>query len=196
MKCKECGLEVAEGSAFCNRCGVRLVPSAPTADASQPPETELWSGRYHWRSMALEIIGLFSLGLAIGVALLVIPGIPNWAVLALACAWSLLALFAAARLLYRIASIRYRLTTERLFFQRGIFHRHMTELELVRVDDVSFTQNLVERLCDVGTVSIASTDADSPRLSVHGIAQPEELKERIRDQMKRLRRGSLHVESI
>jgi uncharacterized membrane protein YdbT with pleckstrin-like domain len=199
MTCTSCGHSVPEGSAFCNRCGARLalgvLPEAPAAVA-RPPESELWRGRYSGRSMALSFIGLFALGLAIVITLLVAPGVGSIAATVLGVAWAVLAFVLVARLLYRKWSLRYRLTTERLFLERGILRRDLSELELLRVDDVAFSQNLVQRFFDVGTITVHSTDSDHPKLVIEGVAVPEAVKEKIRNQMRGLRRGALHVEQL
>jgi uncharacterized membrane protein YdbT with pleckstrin-like domain len=110
------------------------------------------------------------------------------AVPALALLWSLLA---------EKVSTRYRLTTHRLFRERGVLSRRLDEMELLRVDDVAVRQNLIQRIFNVGIVTvIAPTDKTDSNLELVGIENPIEVKEMIRTQVRKRRDRSLHVESI
>jgi uncharacterized membrane protein YdbT with pleckstrin-like domain len=114
---------------------------------------------------------------------LVAAALPAFALL-----WSLLA---------EKVSTRYRLTTHRLFRERGILSRRLDEMELLRVDDVAVRQNLVQRIFNVGVVTvIAPTDKTDSNLELVGIENPIEVKEMIRTQVRKRRDRSLHVESI
>jgi hypothetical protein len=62
----------------------------------------------------------------------------------LPAAWSL------GLALVRKVTLRYRLTNYRLFTQRGLLARDNDEIELIRVDDVSVHQNVLQRVFDVG----------------------------------------------
>lgn len=81
---------------------------------------------------------------------------------------------------YRIASRRYRLTTERFFCYRGLIAQHMDELELYRIKDVKMDQGVLDRIFKTGTITIHSTDDTTPLLRMEGISHPEEVKEQIR----------------
>ena len=95
------------------------------------------------------------------------------------------------------ASVRYRLTTHRLFKETGVISRDVNEIELFRVDDVSVHQNVIQRLFNVGTVTvIAPHDQTEPRLEMVGIENPIEVKEQIRTYVRRRRTGSLNVENL
>ena len=92
--------------------------------------------------------------------------------------------------------VRYRLTNHRLFTQRGLLSRVHDEIELIRVDDVSVRQNLVQRLFGVGTVTVLSTDASNPRLEIAGVLRPLELKELIRAQVRARRARTTFLENL
>src|SRR5262245_49803340 len=150
-RCRECGAELPPGSAFCNRCGANQAgerPAKPFSAAGAggvPPEETLWMGRYSLKAVA-HLWLLWALWMALVLGLYVRFVEPRTALgneLALALAvgpvlWSL-----AAALLRKL-TLRYRLTNHRLFTDRGIFARQHDELELIRVDDVSVRQNLLQ----------------------------------------------------
>jgi uncharacterized membrane protein YdbT with pleckstrin-like domain len=185
-----------DGSAFCNRCGAAQKGDDGGSDAAQREET-LWSGRpslraeLHW----VVLSGVW-IALVLGGALGFMPRRTSqvWAVAALLAllppAWIL------GQALVRKLTLRYRLTSHRLFTERGLLSRQHDELELIRVDDVSVRQGLLQRWFGVGTVTVVSTDASNPRLAIEGIRDPLELKERIRTQVRVLRSRTTFLETL
>ena len=91
-----------------------------------------------------------------------------------------LGLILLARAWYRVASTRYRLTTQRLFAQTGLIAKNLEEVELFRVKDVTLRQGVLDRLLGVGTVMVLSTDDTAPELDLAGIRDPLAAKEALR----------------
>ena len=91
-----------------------------------------------------------------------------------------LGLILLARAWYRVASTRYRLTTQRLFAQTGLIAKNLEEVELFRVKDVTLRQGVLDRLLGVGTVTVLSTDDTAPKLELAGIRDPVAAKEALR----------------
>ena len=116
-----------------------------------------------------------------------------WLAAAVALAPGAWALGAA---LLRRWTLHYRLTTHRLFTERGLLRRRHDELELIRVDDVSVRQNLLQRWLGVGTVTVVSTDSSNPRLEIEGIEDPLALKEQIRRPVRTLRARTTFLETL
>ena len=202
MPCRQCSAELPEGSAFCNRCGAsqtqeRPAHPFPAGSAAQPAEETLWTGRYALKSAShLWILAALWPG-AVAVAWWNLPGTPsrNARLGALALAFAPLAVVLLQGLARKLA-LRYRLSNYRLFTERGILSRQHDELELIRVDDVSVRQNLLQRWFGVGTVTVLSTDASNPRLEMQGIERPLELKELIRAQVRARRARTTFLESL
>ena len=204
MSCPKCSAPIPEGSAFCNKCGASLQPAAaltaPAGDARTEPEQELWKGRFsgkaqgHWwvlwfLELPILVFGWFKLPLDIRTGPYARWAFVAAAVIPLLCIlWS----FVVEKL-----STRYRLTTHRLFKDTGILSRHHNEVELVRVDDIAVRQNIIQRIFNVGVVTVISPhDQTEPRLELVGIENPIEIKEMIRTHVRRRRQGSLNVENI
>jgi membrane protein YdbS with pleckstrin-like domain len=161
------------------------------------PEREVWSGRPNFRSLAgrftfaavcfLGVVLAFTLGyhpikqrdlvepvFFLAVAFFVVLGL-----------WLLVSM-AKTKL-----TLKYRLTTERLFIERGFLSRRTEEVDLLRVDDATVHQGRFDRLADVGNIVIASTEPADPLYIIVGVQQPVELKEKIRQHTRELRRRSL-----
>ena len=122
-------------------------------------------------------------------------GLIVWGVLLLPVGIGLILLL---RAWYLVASTRYRLTTQRLFVQKGLVAKHLEEVELFRVKDVTLNQGFVQRLLGVGTVVVLSTDDTAPRLELAGISNPVEAKEALRGAFRasRQREGMRMAEFI
>jgi len=201
---------VPEGSAFCNRCGTPIATvlapvaqphslTAPQAPA-QEPEQDLWKGGFsgkaqgHWWFLwFLEMPVLVYLWFHLSKELREGP-YARWVFVAAAVVPVLLILWTWA--IERL-STRYRLTNYRLFKVTGILSRDHNEVELVRVDDVSVRQNILQRIFNVGVVTVISPhDQTEPTLELRGIENPIEVKELIRSNVRRRRQGSLNVENL
>jgi len=85
-------------------------------------------------------------------------------------------------------AIRWELTTERLRVIQGLLSVSTEEIELTRVRDVSYEQSLTQRALGIGTITVMATDTDTPRLVLHDIADPERVKETIRQAVQDQRR--------
>jgi uncharacterized membrane protein YdbT with pleckstrin-like domain len=213
MFCNKCGAELPEGSGFCNKCGSPQGGAAAASAAPSPvaapgrtedpkKEEEVWSARYSARAMGLAFVGAGAWLLAAWIAYLwLTSGESKLKGKSFVLYTTLVAslaplLYATALTLWRKISLRYRLTTQRLFVYRGFISRRIDEVEIIRVDDVSTAQNIVERIFGVGSVLVISTDATHPRLEVEGIEKPEAVKEQVRTLMKESRKRSVHFESL
>src|SRR5262245_45970173 len=159
MLCVKCGTQLPDTSAFCNKCGASQAPAASPGAAPPPapppsskddaPEEAVWSGRYsakaagHWwllwilAAAVLVYVRFFALPAEwrTRVASYIMLGL--LAVPALAILWDTL---------YRKLTLRYKLSTHRFFKESGFISRHVNELELIRVDDVSVRQNIIQRI--------------------------------------------------
>jgi len=80
----------------------------------------------------------------------------------------------------KLKSSRYRLTTQRLFVQRGWLAKHADELELYRVKDVVVDQGVAQRLLGYGTITVLADDDSTPTMELVSISNPTKIKELIR----------------
>jgi len=136
-------------------------------------EERLWRGHPSfwnwWPELALAaLLGATAGGLAAHDRLL--PA----GICAAAC---LAALLSAA--LKRLAR-SYELTTERVRVQEGFFARSVVEADLCDARAVDLTQTFFQRLAGMGDVLVYSSLGESAGLSFAGVADAEEVKERVR----------------
>ncbi len=178
-----------------------INPDAVRTSRDISPESDLWTGRTHWKHFAGFLIRIFLINVAVAVAMwqAVVRGVFTDS----GTAWWMVTGLAAASLLYILLRIglaildeRYRLTSQRLFIERGILSQTVDQLELVRVDDVRISKTLLNRIFGTGTVEVMTTDASDRKISLVGVAAPEDVAEAIRTHVRMSRQRSLYVENI
>ena len=209
MLCKECGTELAEGSAFCHQCGRNLNESAPAkeeaaidrfksavSDRQQDddgPEEDLWAGTYSkWAMLGWGLIAV-AVTLVLIIVAFVVP--VTWPVMigVIVIMWLALGL----QLVYRQLSVHYYLTNQRFLHEKGILWRTTDRIEVIDIDDVTFQQGPVERLLGVGTIHITSSDRTHPELVLPGIENCRDVATQIDDLRRQERRSrGLHIESV
>jgi hypothetical protein len=75
---------------------------------------------------------------------------------------------------------RYTVTTERVRVRAGLFTRHNENVELVRVADIDYRQNLSERILGIGDIHLRSSDPSHPELTLRNVRHPERVHDIIR----------------
>ena len=134
-------------------------------------EQVIYEGRPSWRSiLGFYIAGLLIVAAAAGIAFLV-SGAGLAAVVGGAVLLGLLLIGWLKRI-----STRYSITDRRLRIERGIVSRNVEEARVERVQNVTVSQGILQRILQVGTVDFdtASNRADDT-FQFRGIAQPEKI---------------------
>ena len=159
-------------------------------------ETTLWEGGYCAKAMLGDwvVTALLSV-VALIAKVLLFDSSEAWLYLSigLALLWSVQYL----RYLYRRLSVHYRLTNHRFFHTAGLIRRVADRIEVIDMDDITCVQGPIERLVGVGTIHVTSSDRTHPVISLPGIADAQEVTEKIDNarRAERLKRG-IHIESI
>jgi len=159
------------------------------------PEKELWQGAYSSRAM----IGGWLTTSLLTIVLLVGGGWWNvkwlWTAVVFGILFSWLYLLLV--LAYRRGSVRYFLTNQRFVHEKGFLRRVTDRIDVIAIDDITFTQGVLERLVGVGTIILISSDRTHPRLVMPGIESVKEVADTIDDarRSERRRRG-LHIEQV
>ena len=174
MNCQACGAELLAEAVFCHRCGERIVRVAKKPAEHRP------SPRARAEHLARHLLQprLIPAGLGLGLLsiVLLIPAV------AAPTAWQskLLGLWLAVMLtlwiyyasvaIHRRWGHRYRLTSQRLFRESGMFLRSTDCIHLAKIDSIRVVQTLPQRLLGVGTVFVLTHDISHPKLVLRGIA--------------------------
>ncbi|MFK7738619.1 MAG: PH domain-containing protein [Pirellulaceae bacterium] len=166
---------------------------------SVPPERSLWKGGYSPKAMygAWVISGLATIGLIVAGVMFATGDNAStiWMVIGtIIIAWWVITI---GVYIYRRIGMHYELTTQRFIHEAGILMRTTDRIEVIDIDDVSFTQGIIQRMLGVGKIRITGSDRTHPELVLYGIDKVPEIASLIDDvRREERRRRSLHIESI
>lgn len=169
-------------------------PHAPAAPADAGPHAEpddreeiYFEGSPPVRAIAGTVFGyvLIAVGFLALAILLFHKQIGPW--------WVWAALVVVAIVLPIVPSIlakrvRYRITNYRIDFERGLLSKNIDTMELWHVEDLHFHQSLMNRLFDVGTITVLSKDETMPRLELHGVPNPRPIYEMLKQRVIAVKR--------
>lgn len=156
----------------------------PASVPEQPGELNLewsYSGKAMWaQALLFGLISLLLLGGGIYSMFTELPHLPVWCSIAaiLVILWG----YYYTIYFYRVWTIRYRLTDQRLYVYRGLFVRTSDSMELVYVDDIRLVQTLFDRILNGGVGSLhilCASDKTDSNLLLKGIDKPQEIFEKI-----------------
>ena len=210
--CHKCGVRVRGEHAAEPSSGMLPAETTPEREQAEgasahvgpptvglPAEKEVWVGRPHIGSLAgrFTFVGLWVLVVIGGLAYLLRRFGEEWRTfwwVVASLLLGVLGLWLLVSIVKTKLTLKYRLTTERLVIERGFLSKRTEEVDLLRVDEATVHQGLFDRLANVGNIVITSTEPSDPLYIVVGVEQPVELKEKIRQHARELRRRSLRLE--
>jgi uncharacterized membrane protein YdbT with pleckstrin-like domain len=140
----------------------------------QSGEEVIYQGHPSWRA----ILGYYLLGFAIAIGVGVIVVLVEGIGLAIVIGAAIAAITVISGLVKRIATV-YTITDRRLNIKRGIVARKVQETRLQRVQNVNFTQSVYERLMQIGDVDFDTAGTDDSGFVFAGVAQPEQVVEKV-----------------
>lgn len=83
---------------------------------------------------------------------------------------------------------RFTLTTERLRLESGILNKNTEEIELYRVKDTELFRGFWQRIFGLGTIAMVTSDPTTPRLELRNIKDASGVREKIRQNVERVRK--------
>lgn len=91
---------------------------------------------------------------------------------------------------------RYRVTDQRIEVKTGILTRHVEQVELYRVVDAAPTQSITQRVLRRGTLTLQTTDASMPSLTLAWVPDHLGLWDRLRPVIAERRRHHRILEGV
>lgn len=98
----------------------------------------------------------------------------------------------------RRRSIHYRVTTQRIVIERGVFSKRMDQLDVYRITDYAIEQPFSQRLLGTGNLILKSMDTTNPEIRIDAVKTDiRGLYENLRraTELERQRRGVRLVDS-
>lgn len=129
-------------------------------------ETLIWEGKASWKSgiSVLDII----LFLPTGGVWIIVPAIK----------------------IIKLNKLKYKVTTQRIVIKEGIASTSSSEIELYRVKDLSITQTFMQKILNIGDITIQSVGTQNTNLEMKGIPNAEQLREQIRSSVHTTRKDN------
>lgn len=165
---------------------VERPPAAPLPTASLEAEREIWSGSFSPKGMygSWAIAAVVTLIGVIAAVLIPMPAVFIAVCIAAPIIWVVL-IFQFLKLRWGVA---YKLTSQRFMYEQGILRRVHNRILLIDIEDVTFVQGLMDRMFNVGTITLLSTDVTEGKLVMPGIDNVERVANAIDDARREERR--------
>jgi membrane protein YdbS with pleckstrin-like domain len=93
------------------------------------------------------------------------------------------ALYLFGLTLYR-HSIKFRVSSTNIEYERGLFSKRIDVTPLWRVRDVTYKQNLVDRIIGIAHIEVVAADASTPSFEIVGLPASRQLFENLRDSIE------------
>ena len=77
-------------------------------------------------------------------------------------------------------SLHYTITDERIRVTEGFLGKARENVELIRIQDIDYSQTLSERILNLGDINVRSHDPSNPIITLKNIKDPEQVYEILR----------------
>lgn len=141
-------------------------------------EVTVWEGSPKWQA---------DFGFLVLSGLIAVAGIAGFFVLKFAYGWAvclaliLTGILMAVGIRLKRRAERYKITTLVIEFERGVFSTRIDNLELWRVNDIGFKQNLFDKILGVSTIHLHTQDASHPELDLVGLPPGRQVYDKIKE---------------
>lgn len=92
-------------------------------------------------------------------------------------------------------SIRFRVTSTVIETERGLLSKKIEVLQLWRCKDVSYRQNLIDRILGIAHIDVYASDVTTPHVEIVGLPASRQLFENLRDSIE-LQRQNKNVYGV
>jgi uncharacterized membrane protein YdbT with pleckstrin-like domain len=197
MYCNACGQANPDDAAYCKKCGTliehedetrvakRAGVSASPRSVEDEPDNKIFAINPTLKFVALGYLAAAFAALALVVVLTIfISGfLPVYGVVL-----GLLLLLVPVYFHLRQKLVRYSLTDTTIEIDRGLVSRTTQNIPLRRVQDVTVTSSLFQRLLGYGDITIDNASEDGGKVVLDNIDSPKRYAELILRQMRQLDR--------
>jgi membrane protein YdbS with pleckstrin-like domain len=204
IKCRFCGSFLSAAPAGAAPVAVKSATPAPATQQSPPPpfgpaakedaapapptaRKMLYEGSPSWKAY----IGYYVAAVFGAVLLMIIikylvyrnePSIGNSLISVLIPLGAITVYFFALSF-YR-KSVKFRVSATAIETESGLLSKRIDVLQLWRIQDVVYKQNLVDRILGIAHIEVVSHDPTNPKLEIVGMPASRQLFEQLRDSIE------------
>lgn len=190
MFCTKCGANNLDDAVYCQKCGALIAPEEETRVAARNrPDTQI-SDETPLVTVAptLKFVKAGYVAAVIGAILLVaflsmfVNSIPAWTAVLL----GLLLLLIPAYFHLRQMLVRYTITDTKIEIDSGLISRTTRNIPLTRIQDVTVSSTVGQRLLGFGSVVIDNASEDGGKIVLRNIDSPRKFADRLLHQIRLL----------
>ena len=202
MYCTKCGRENADDAVYCQKCGTLLEPEEETMVAPRGPVSPAAAARSSDEDPLDRPTEIFSIcptllfvkagyvGAVVAALLLAaliatfLPSVSPWIGVLLGLAL----LLVPAYYHLRQKLVCYRLTESTVEIDRGLVSRTTQNIPLGRIQDVTVSSTIFQRLLGFGNIVIDNASETGGKIILHNVNSPRKYADLLLRQMHRLER--------
>src|SRR5687767_3277239 len=198
MFCSKCGKDNSDDAAYCQKCGrafeaeeeTRVTTRMNPSGLKAAPDSDLEASRifsvtptlkFVYAGYALTVLTAF---LIVVLLTIFFPGVSP----AIAAVVGLLLLLIPLYFHIRKKLVRYTLTDTTIEIDRGLISRTTQNIPLRRIQDVTVSATMTQRLFGFGDVIIDNASEEGGKIVLGGIDSPKKYADMVLRQMRALER--------
>ncbi len=194
MYCDKCGTENADDAVYCKKCGTVVEAEDETRVAERPRDLLVSHAGDSERIFAInptvKFVALgyvFAVVAAFALVVLLTAFVPGFVPL-IGVVIGLLLLLVPVYFHVQAKLVRYSLTDTTIEIDRGLVSRTTQHIPLRRVQDVTVTASIWQRLLGYGDIRIDNASEDGGKVVLDNIDMPKKYADMILRQMRSLDR--------
>lgn len=191
MYCTKCGKDNADDAAYCQKCGHAFESEEETrvatrsgASIDDAPASRIFSVtptlKFVYAGYAITVLAAFVL---VGLLTVFLPVSP-----AIAAVAGLLLLVVPLYFHIRKKLVRYTLTDTTIEIDRGLISRTTQNVPLRRIQDVTVSATMWQRMLGFGDIIIDNASEDGGKIILDDIDSPKRYADMMLQQMRRIER--------
>ena len=190
MFCTKCGANNLDDAVYCQKCGELLAPeeetrvaprNRPVSDFSDesPLVTVTPTLKFVKAGYVIAVVGAI---LLVALLSLFVTAVPAW----IAVIIGLLLLLIPAYFHLRQKLIKYTLTDSKIEIDSGLISRTTRNIPLTRIQDITVSSTIPQRLLGFGNVAIDNASEDGGKIVLRNIDSPRKFADRLLHQIRLL----------
>jgi len=190
MFCTKCGANNLDDAIYCQKCGELVAPEEETRIAARhrsdaeisddrPVVTVTPTLKFVKTGYVAAVIGAIIL---VALLSLFVTAVPAWGAVLL----GLLLLLIPACFHLRQKLVKYTLTGTKIEIDSGLISRTTRNIPLTRIQDVTVSSTVAQRLLGFGSVVIDNASEDGGKIVLQNIDSPRKFADRLLHQIRLL----------